>query len=49
MTRGCEQRFTCPYHGWSYRRDGRLIVVPDNPRFPGGGVDRAKHSLKNFV
>jgi len=46
--RGCEQRFTCPYHGWSYRPDGRLIVVPDNPRFPGGGVDRAKHSLKKL-
>ncbi|MDA9292886.1 aromatic ring-hydroxylating dioxygenase subunit alpha [bacterium] len=46
--RGCEQRFTCPYHGWSYRPDGRLIVVPDNPRFPGGGVDRTKHSLKKL-
>lgn len=44
--RGCEKSYTCPYHGWSYRPDGRLVVVPDNPRFPGGGVDRAKHSLK---
>jgi len=44
--RGCEKHFTCPYHGWSYRPDGRLVVVPDNQRFPGGGVDRSKHSLK---
>ncbi len=43
--RGCERSFTCPYHGWSYRPDGRLVVVPENQRFPGG-VDRAAHSLK---
>lgn len=42
---GCRSAFTCPYHGWSYRPDGRLVVVPDNQRFPGG-VDRAAHSLK---
>ena len=42
---GCAQHFTCPYHGWSYRSDGRLVVVPDNNRF-AGGVDRAQHSLK---
>ncbi len=43
--RGCANHFTCPYHGWAYRPDGRLIVVPDNQRFPGG-VDRAERSLK---
>ena len=42
---GCAQHYTCPYHGWAYRSDGRLIVVPDNNRFPGG-VDRAQHSLR---
>jgi phenylpropionate dioxygenase-like ring-hydroxylating dioxygenase large terminal subunit len=46
--RGCEKSFTCPYHGWTYRPDGRLVVVPENQRFPGGGVDRAKHSLKKL-
>ena len=44
--RGCEKSFTCPYHGWTYRPDGRLMVVPDNQRFPGGGVNRAERSLK---
>jgi phenylpropionate dioxygenase-like ring-hydroxylating dioxygenase large terminal subunit len=42
---GCSQRFVCGYHGWTYRPDGRLTVVPDNDRFPGG-VDRATHSLR---
>jgi len=42
---GCAERFTCPYHGWSYRPDGRLVVVPDNQRFDRP-VDRAERSLK---
>jgi phenylpropionate dioxygenase-like ring-hydroxylating dioxygenase large terminal subunit len=42
---GCTPKFECGYHGWTYRTDGRLVVVPDNDRFPGG-VDRATHSLK---
>ena len=37
-------RFVCPYHGWSYRTDGRLVVVPDHQRF-SGGVDRAGCSM----
>jgi phenylpropionate dioxygenase-like ring-hydroxylating dioxygenase large terminal subunit len=42
---GCSQRFVCGYHGWTYRPDGRLVVVPDNDRF-AGGVDRSTHSLQ---
>jgi phenylpropionate dioxygenase-like ring-hydroxylating dioxygenase large terminal subunit len=42
---GCSQRFVCGYHGWTYRSDGRLVVVPDHERFEGG-VDRATHSLR---
>jgi phenylpropionate dioxygenase-like ring-hydroxylating dioxygenase large terminal subunit len=42
---GCSQRFVCGYHGWTYRSDGRLLVVPENERFDGG-VDRAAHSLR---
>lgn len=25
---GCAERFTCPYHGWTYDLDGRLISAP---------------------
>lgn len=28
---GCAKRFTCPYHGWTYASDGRLVGMP----FPG--------------
>ena len=42
---GCVNSFVCPYHGWTYRPDGRLSVVPDNERFPGG-VDRSTCSLR---
>ncbi len=44
--RGCSKNFVCGYHGWTYRPDGRLIVVPDNDRFVGG-VDRSARSLKS--
>ena len=43
--RGCTKSFECGYHGWTYRNDGRLIVVPDNARFDGG-VDRSTRSLQ---
>jgi carnitine monooxygenase subunit len=32
---GCARVLTCPYHGWSYSRDGRLIGVPHRNEYPG--------------
>jgi hypothetical protein len=29
-------RFVCPYHGWSYERDGRLITTTFDRHFPNG-------------
>jgi phenylpropionate dioxygenase-like ring-hydroxylating dioxygenase large terminal subunit len=32
---GCARRLTCPYHGWTYAADGRLIGVPHRDDYPG--------------
>ncbi len=37
--RGNAQFFRCPYHGWTYRNDGRLALVPDVARYPAGWVE----------
>lgn len=37
---------SCPYHGWSYRLDGRLINPTHGPGFDG--LDRADHGLSEF-
>jgi phenylpropionate dioxygenase-like ring-hydroxylating dioxygenase large terminal subunit len=29
-------RFVCPYHGWAYERDGRLITTSFDRHFPDG-------------
>ena len=36
-------RFTCPYHAWSYGLDGRLLHAPHSERVPG--FDTSKISL----
>ncbi len=41
---GCAQRFTCPYHAWTYANDGQLVGVPHgDTAFPG--MNRDDHGL----
>jgi phenylpropionate dioxygenase-like ring-hydroxylating dioxygenase large terminal subunit len=39
--------FMCPYHGWSYRLDGRLIRPTHGVGFDG--LDRAEHGLSEMA
>jgi phenylpropionate dioxygenase-like ring-hydroxylating dioxygenase large terminal subunit len=36
---GCAKVLTCPYHGWSYSREGRLVGVPHRNEYPGLRTD----------
>lgn len=43
---GKASRFTCGYHGWTFKNDGDLIGVASPQDF--GAVDKAAHCLKRF-
>lgn len=34
--------FVCPYHGWTYGRDGRLNHIPHSYGFPEGHCDKTR-------
>ncbi|HET6535602.1 MAG TPA: aromatic ring-hydroxylating dioxygenase subunit alpha [Sphingomicrobium sp.] len=36
---GCAKVLTCPYHAWSYARDGRLVGVPHRGEYPELNAD----------
>ena len=36
---GCAKVLTCPYHAWSYGRDGLLVGVPHRREYPGLQVE----------
>jgi phenylpropionate dioxygenase-like ring-hydroxylating dioxygenase large terminal subunit len=40
---GCARRFTCPYHGWTYGPDGRLLGITTTVGFPD--FDRQANGL----
>ena len=37
---GCARVLTCPYHAWSYGRDGKLVGVPHRHEYPGLETDK---------
>jgi phenylpropionate dioxygenase-like ring-hydroxylating dioxygenase large terminal subunit len=41
---GCARLLTCPYHAWSYARDGRLLAVPQAGDYPA--LDKDHLGLK---
>ncbi|MEY1674264.1 Rieske 2Fe-2S domain-containing protein [Gordonia sp. ABKF26] len=43
---GCKRVFACPYHNWSYGKDGALRGMPHAEGFDG--MDRADYGLVEF-
>lgn len=46
QTRGCVERFECPYHAWTYRLDGSLLKAPEMASRPG--FDPDAHGLRGI-
>ncbi len=43
---GSAARFTCPYHGWTFGRDGALLGVNSAEDF--GAIDKTESGLRQF-
>ncbi|KZL26404.1 SRPBCC family protein [Pseudovibrio sp. Ad37] len=44
---GCKQRFSCPYHAWTWSNQGDLVAVPQEQQgFPD--LDRSQHGLREL-
>ena len=39
-------RFVCPFHGWTYALDGKLIGIADGAKF--GQIDKSKYGLRRL-
>ena len=44
--KGKKNRFTCPFHGWSYSTSGDLIAVNREPSF--GCIDKSRYGLNEL-
>ncbi|MDX1460776.1 MAG: aromatic ring-hydroxylating dioxygenase subunit alpha [Xanthomonadales bacterium] len=42
---GCSRRFSCPYHGWTYALDGRLLVAA----YMAEDFDKSKFGLRTIA
>jgi phenylpropionate dioxygenase-like ring-hydroxylating dioxygenase large terminal subunit len=45
VDRGNTSHFRCPYHGWTYKNDGRLVGVPAQKIAYGTTLDRGRLGL----
>ncbi len=44
---GASPRFECPYHGWTFRNDGKLVGIPYRKGFVANFVDDEDLDLKS--
>ncbi len=50
MKRGNKSTFTCPFHGWSFKNDGRLLRARDEKKggYPESFKKEGSHDLKHL-
>ncbi len=44
--KGSVKRFVCPYHGWAYDLDGRLVAVPHDKGYEAAPLDDRQDGLR---